>query len=358
MSDLHKLTVPIEIYTPFQIAPFRFSLKETVRLSKLHLFFITAIEEHHATVNELLDATMLSPDVLQYELQTMCDQKLILENEDEKYQITELSRSLLNYQRLIEKMNSSQKSFLFDLTTGKVSFEQEESMTDMPNVLKSKASVSKFNFSMLTATDIKAELCHAFACIEELDDKEAEAFLDNIIMDVETTNHRLWKKKYITHLPVDLSASNPSDLKVNFYVYQMCYRPYDPKMEEVEHIIESLKTIEAYDSSLLDTKVASLLERWNLYKTEKEKEISFWINPVDCSVHEGKVIEQPSINPWLDLFQYDFSIDHEAIAQEALKQFYTNISQFPFKIIQNQKIAVCLKVPVSCIHETNGDDEQ
>ena len=348
MNNLSKLETPLEIWIPVNITHFQFSLKESAKISKLNLFFLSALAEHHATVEEIEDATQLSVHVIRQELQSMYQQKLLKLNEDDTYQLTELSESLLRYQNLLSSINAQSTAFLFNYVTGEIDLLKKFQWYEKTNGITAKKIVSLFEIDCIEPLEIKELLLEAYPFLKEEEELLLNDFLENMVITAVHEKNDVFLKKYITHLPARAEEESEQSLKIISYLYQLEYQPYDAYLEENASVTQKIQEINLFDSALLTEKAKSLLNLVESYQQAKKNTIYVYVNPVTMQAEEG--IFEGSCNPKkavFDLSQYSLETPYEEIASEFLKEH--SVTPFELQKVNDTKVSYSTAIPVEYI---------
>ena len=353
MDNLSKLETPLEIWIPVNITHFQFSLKESAQISKLNLFFLSALAEHHATVEEIEDATQLSVYVIRQELQSMYQQKLLKLNEDDTYQLTELSEALLHYQNLLSAVNAQNTAFLFNFVTGEIDLTEKFRLYEKPNGITAKKTVSLFEIDCIEPFEIKDLLLEAYPFLKEEEEELLNDFLENMVIEAVHEKNDAFLKKYITHLPVRTEEETEQNLKMISYVYQLEYQPYDAYLEENASVMQKIQEINLFDSAFLTEKAKSLLNRVESYQQAKKQTFYVYVNPVTMQAEEG--IFEGSYSPKkavFDLNQYSLETPYEEIASEFLKEH--SVTTFELQKVNDTKVFYSTAIPMEYIISEEG----
>ena len=354
MNNLYELNTPLELWVPIKTTKFIFSLKESAQLPKLQLFLLSSIEKYDADSAALEDATLLSPNVIQQEMHTMYKQKLLQINQDQEYELTDLSRRLLQYGELIEKINESENLFTFNFVTGDLQVTKDDNFYDKPNGVIANKVVSEFEISCIEPLDIKEVLQQGFSFLNpknvDLDD-----FLENVVIEPVFDKSDKWSVMYITHLPLDVVSDEEGFVYIKNYVVQREYHVYDQFFETNSSIMTLLEKINDFDTGLLSDKGTAIMVRWTEYQKEKKNIIQLYENPIDKSVHTGCFSQKTKFKKIVaDMEQYEsVSIDEEPFECE-LKNVPTN--GFSLKLVSEKKISYISSLPVRCIVSRLGSE--
>lgn len=358
MDNLFKLPAPLEIWVPIKNTEFTFSLKESSQLPKLQRFLLTAISDYSADADMIIDATRLTKTVIIQELNEMYKEKLLESDDNGNYQLTDLSRRLLSYIRLTEKMNETNAVFSFNLVTGNIQTGIDTELNDNPDGVTANRTVSVFEIDCFEPAEIKDVLIEAFPFLAEDggSDEEIDDFLENIVITSSHEKVNKWKKMYITHLPLAVSPAQKQELNVRCYVVKKMYRAYDSFFEDKQSLLSEIKDIYEYDPLLLREKGVELLTRWDEYTRIKNNVICLYGNPIDGSVCGSFVQpEDHSRGIAFDISLFSaVSADNCAFA-DALSG--CDSAGFELREIGSENIPYVSSIPVQCLADKIEEGE-
>ena len=354
-DNMFRLPSPLELWAPMKVVKFNFSLNEAVQLPKLQMFLLSAILKYKADVNALVDATNFSKNVIEQELHNMYVQKLLKQEQEQSYTLTELSLRLLEYDRLIQQMNSSDEVFLFNLITGAVSNYSENAVTDKPDGITANKAVSVSEINLLEAIDLKDIFLQAFPFLQNIE-SELEELLDNIVIEASFVKSEKWQKIYITHFPADFSKTDKHERCINIknYAVQRQYQVFDDYFETNMTQMNKIKDVYEFDPSLLTPHGIDLLKKCANYFTQKNNILNLYEDPVSSTVKQGAFSAGKDMLPCsFDLRQL-ISADNEAF-DRVIAQLPS--SEFEIKVISEKIIPYVSRLPIKFISDKTGGDE-
>ena len=106
------------VYMPYLKITVRFFEKEEVSLNAFQKFLLEAIIEG-ASIQQIMDSTQLTKNVIESELLQMETQKLI-HNEGANYFVTDISKKILMISKTVDALNSEKNIFCVNLITGEI----------------------------------------------------------------------------------------------------------------------------------------------------------------------------------------------------------------------------------------------
>lgn len=285
-----KLDPPRELWVPVKIASFSFSLKESVQLSKLSHFMLSAILEHNANEADIADATNLAPLSIRTELHSLYTQKLLERDPDGKYILTEQSKLLLTYGKLVDELNKITTEFYFNTLSGKLKLYDGSLRDDEPTGAKAMKRLSELELACVDPVDIKDVLLEAFPFISEYN-IDADHFLDSIVIEPCFEKGDKWAPMYLTGLSACKNNGRVGKgITANGYIVQKRCRAYYKNFEVYKPQLEHLKAVSDFDSRLLSEAGIEMLSRYEEYNELKKKIYIININPIDRSV---KIVDNP-----------------------------------------------------------------
>lgn len=358
MDEEKIIPNPLEIWCPVSIAGLSFSLKESLHLSKLHFFLLLAIANEHATVDEIVDVTQLSKNVITQELHEMYKQKLLNIQMDDKenYCLTELSKKLLHYDELISKMNSTPVTFAFDLVTGILDESSTLDLYEKANGITANKMVSALEMDCIDPVDIRDTLCTTYPNLGDENESELLDFLDNLVIESKREKKIKWKKRYISYLPNKPLSQDTDKITFVTYVIQYRCRAFESYFEDNISILQSLERIKNFDSDMLNKKAVDILEKWFNYQETKKETVDFYYDPVLDEYTDGR---KPSGTiPKKVAFTIEktmFSVPDEVAIDKRIEKI--KINDFNVTLKNKEIVQYEISIPTSWLRESIEEEE-
>ena len=112
------INVKKTIYVPLKPVIVKFHEKEEVELNAFQKFILEAVESN-ATVEQMVDATQLTKNVVESQLLQMEGQKLLVRKED-TIELSELSKNILMISKSVVALNDEKKIMCINLITNDI----------------------------------------------------------------------------------------------------------------------------------------------------------------------------------------------------------------------------------------------
>lgn len=192
------------VYVPYLKVTVKFFEKEEVSLNAFQKFLLEAIIEG-ASIQQIMDSTQLTKNVVELELLQMETQKLIY-SEGSKYFVTDISKKIMMISKTVDALSSQENSFCVNLITGEIE-KIDDSIFCMPEknayILRQKI-LNLDGISIYDNMDFFAENIETFS---KLETEEIQTVLSSIYAEFsalkEETNQNIfyYKKRNLIGLP-------------------------------------------------------------------------------------------------------------------------------------------------------------
>lgn len=283
-----KLDPPWELWVPVKIASFSFSLKESVQLSNLDHFMLSAILEHNTSEDDIADATMLAPLSIRTELHSLYAQKLLEMDPNGKYILTEQSKLLLTFGKMVDKLNKVAAEFSFNTLSGKLKLYDESLSDKEPTGTKAIKHLSELELACVDPIDIKDVLLEAFPFISEYD-IDTDHFLDSLVIEPRFEKGEKWTPMYLMGLSPCTNNIGKGIIAKGYTIQKKC-RAYNKNFEDFKPYLEHLKAVSDFNSTLLSETGIEMLSRYEEYNELRKKYTIINIDPINHSV---KIVDKP-----------------------------------------------------------------
>lgn len=192
------------VYAPYLKVEVKFFEKEEVSLNAFQKFLLEAIVEG-ASIQQIMDATQLTKNVVESELLQMETQKLIY-SEGSKYFVTDISQKIMMISKTVTTLNSEENAFCVNLITGEIE-KRDDSIFCVPEkdayILRQKI----LNLDGISIEDNMDFFAENIEILSKLETDEIQTVLSSIYAEFsalkEGTNQTIvyYKKKNLVGLP-------------------------------------------------------------------------------------------------------------------------------------------------------------
>ncbi len=254
-----------EVLIPIQIVEVAFCEKEEISLSAFQNFILEAIELGNG-INQIVEATLLTKNVVETEIVQMISQKLLVQDE-ETVSLSELSKKILMIARCVRSLNREKKYVCINLMTGDIEAFENEKMIDY------KDDSSLFLFPKISERDIDGisleentsffgNYMDSFA---EMNENDIETVLASVFVEFKAVGKRKFMKKVLSKIPcaiggevIQSKGENPIIAKG--LLYKIGYEVESEIVKSNQSVLSELITINNKDSDLISDKGHHVLE--------------------------------------------------------------------------------------------------
>ena len=267
-----------DILTPVQVASIIFHEKEENSLSPFQTFILEAIEER-ITSDQIAQATLLTPNVIEMEILQMISQNLLVHNED-ALTLSKISQKILLIAQCVKQLNSEKKCVCIDLMTGDMRpFVKEdftENVADGSLRLSQRISGKSIDgISLEENMDFFEDYMNTFSGMGQND---VETILSAIYIELSVVGRREYIKRKITNVPCAIGGQKSDSLRhkstvddksltVKGLIYKIEYTVKSAIVQTMSDILPALRAIDQRNDDLISDKGQQIL---NAYKRCEE----------------------------------------------------------------------------------------
>lgn len=199
MSDY--IDVEKKVYIPLKPVILHFHEKEEVELNAFQKFILEAVEENIA-IDQMMDATQLTKNVIESELLQMECQKLLL-REGDMVVLSELSKDILMISRSVASMNNEKKVICINLITGGIEGYEEEAYYDIKERdLVMKGKIKPRDIVGIDIEDNISFFADYMSAFDMLSENEIEKVLSSVYVEFRDIDKRIvYKQEEIHKMP-------------------------------------------------------------------------------------------------------------------------------------------------------------
>lgn len=196
MSDY--IDVEKKIYVPLKPVIVHFHEKEEVELNAFQKFILEAVEENIA-IDQIMDATQLTRNVIESELIQMESQKLLV-REGDGVVLSELSKNILMIWRSVASMNNEKKVICINLITGGIEGYEEQAYYDVKE--SNLVMEGKIKPRDIVGIDIENNIsffADYMSAFDTLSEDQIEKVLSSVYVEFKEIDKRIVYKQQEVH---------------------------------------------------------------------------------------------------------------------------------------------------------------
>lgn len=207
-----------DLLIPIKPVYVKFFEKEEVLLNAFQNFILEAVEEK-ASIEQMMEATLLTKTVIETEMVHMEEQKLLMRRED-KFEITEISKSILLVSRCVKALNAENIKVGINLITGEIEeYDPEnDSVIEKCDIILSPKIMTK-DLDGISIDDNNSFFSTYMKTFESLKIEEVEKVLASVYLEFqgekneESKNTVKYKRIQVNKMPCLIGTEN-SDIAV------------------------------------------------------------------------------------------------------------------------------------------------
>ena len=217
----HYIHVEKKGYIPFKPIRIHFHEKEEVELNAFQKFLLEAMEED-ATIEQIIEATQLTKNLILSEVLQMESQKLLV-REGDTIALSALSKDILMISKTVERLNDEKKILCINLITGDMEGYDEYLTNDVRQtdyVMEGKIrSGDVVGTSIEDNVSFLADYMSAFGTLSE---EQIEKVLSSIYADFDEIDKKIIYKPLVIKKMPCLIGEEESNLEDNAYANGKC----------------------------------------------------------------------------------------------------------------------------------------
>lgn len=320
---------------PIQIAEVTFFEKEDMSLNSFQNFLIEAIEQG-SSIPQIVEATLLTQNVIETEIMQMISQKLLIK-EDNSILLSELSKKLLMVSRCVKRLNDEHKKVCINLMNG----DMEEYDTKKIQEPKDGSAVyltpkiSERDIDGISIEDNISFFSSYMDTFHEFDDKQIESILESVYIEFDISGKEKGYKSYsISFLPCALEAErlnitpdseNDDMIKAKGLIYKICYSVKSKIIESNKNIIPALIQVEQMDAEMLSEKGMDVIKKYKVFKEFEQKNIVCYLDSVSCvyGFQRPAILDEKRMKANMELpILHTMTSEIKDILLERLKEYF------------------------------------
>lgn len=189
------------LLVPLKPVSIKFYEKEEVALNAFQNFILESIE-NKANLEQMINATMLTRNVVETEILQMESQKLLVRNE-KGIELSELSKNILLVSRCVKSLNNEEKIMCVNMITGNIEGYNDDEYCDLEgNDLVMSPQISSNDIAGISIENNMSFLIKYMSTFDNLTEKQIDIIIASIYAEVNDTKKKIvYKKSNICKLP-------------------------------------------------------------------------------------------------------------------------------------------------------------
>lgn len=254
-----------EVLIPIQIVEVTFCEKEETSLSAFQNFILEAIELGKE-IDQIVEATLLTRNVVETEIVQMISQKLLIQ-EGETVSLSDLSKKILMIARCVRCLNEEKKYVCINLMTGDIEAIENEKIIDYKDTsslfLLPKISERDIDgISLEENTSFFENYMDSFA---EMKESDIETVLASVFVEFKAVGKRKFMKKSLSRMPCAIGgkiiqSQGEDPIIAKGLLYKIVYEVESDIVKSKQSVLSELITINKNDSDLISDKGHHVLE--------------------------------------------------------------------------------------------------
>ena len=196
------------ILMPIQKVKIRFCEKEESSLNPFQEMILEAIEQE-CRIEQISQATLLTPYVIRSEIAQLVSQKLLLQEGDDVI-LPEISKKILAVSRCVQHLNDEEQTAYVNLYVGALEEADFVPVKEEASELKLRPKIPEQEIEGITIEDDFDFFRKRMRAFHQMPDKEADAVLSSIYVDLRTAGAKAYRAQRIRRLPCLIGARQPN----------------------------------------------------------------------------------------------------------------------------------------------------
>jgi len=293
------VNVEEKIYIPLKPVIVNFYQKEEVELDAFQNFILEAIDEN-ATLEQIMDATQLTKNVIETEILHMESQKLLVKEED-IILLSELSKNILMISRSVAMLNEEKKIVCINLITGNVEKYDDKTYCDVKkDDLIMREKIRTKDIVGINIEDDISFFTSYMATFNKLSKEQVDRVLSSVYVEFDEVDKKImYKQQKISKLPC-LIGDNKLKSEGNTYAEGKCsVGVIEVSTNNVEKYKEQIKNIlELYNNTpeLISDVGINLIKEYKNCEDYNNQKLTFVFDHESGRIKEGKYSITDSLN--------------------------------------------------------------
>ncbi len=279
------------IYVPLKPVIVSFHEKEEVELNAFQKFILEAIEED-ATIEQMINATQLTKNVIESEILHMESQKLLVRDGD-YVALSELSKNILMISKSVKMLNAEKKILCFNLITGEIEGFDKNILNDIgQDDLVMEGKIRSGEIVGISIEDNVSFFADYMSTFDGFSEEQIDKILSSIYAEFDEIDKKLiYKLQEINKLPC-LIGDGKLEFESNVYAegkYSViAIEISTDKVEQYREQIENIMSLHTETPELISDLGRDLIREYeNCLEYNKEK-IIFVYDHASGKIREEK----------------------------------------------------------------------
>lgn len=262
-----------KIMIPVQIVEMKFCEKEDTSLNPFQKFILEAIEQGNS-FNQIVEATLLTQNVVETEIIQMIGQKLLVK--EEEIVLSELSKNILMISRCVKKLNDEHRKVCINLMTGDIEAYNKDNIivSKKESIITLMPKISERDIDGISIEENTSFFRTYMSSFMEMTEDQIDTVLSAVYIEFESSKMKsAYKEHPIIRVPCMICENSISpkfsrseeDDKIfsRGRWYKLMYSVKSDIVNSRQSILQDLINISESDSELLTNKALDIVR---LYK--------------------------------------------------------------------------------------------
>lgn len=320
-----------KIYIPIQVVKISFHKKEELSLNTFQNFILEAIDSG-CNLDQIVDATLLTKNVVETEIIQMINQKLLI-REDEKITLSDLSKKIQMISKSVINLNKEEKEICINLVTGDIESLNEKIIIDKVDEKKLfiYPKITEKTLDGISLEDNITFLETYMDSFKEMHEDDIAIILNSVFIEFETIGGKKYIEKTIYRIPCIigynsiLSEQNKNSITAKGLVYKIKYKIESEIVNKYKNVISELNNINTIDNTLLSERGLYVLKQNKICKEYNNTELVCFYDTISGQFCFDKFNVQKSKNIRYNLqlpILYNLSNDIKNNIIKELRKYY------------------------------------
>lgn len=328
-----------KVFIPVQVVEVSFFEKEEMALSAFQNFILEAIDSGNG-LDQIVEATLLTRNVVETEIVQMINQKLLV-REEENVVLSDLSKKIQMISRSVINLNKEKKNVCINLMTGAIeAFDKETIINDKDEKeLSMHSKITERDLDGISLEENTTFFGNYMDSFSGMDKNDVETVLGSVFVKFKTVGKKQYIKKTLRRIPCAiggyvLQSQIEDSITVRGLMYQVEYKVESEIVNDYKNIISKLDTVNEIDSELLSEKGLYILKQHKICKDYNEKALVCVYDAISGQFHFDKQRIKKSKNTRCNLqlpILYDLSDDIKNNIVKELRKHYSISDDFTIK---------------------------
>lgn len=292
----------IVVYVPYMKIKVKFFEKEDVALNAFQKFILEAVMEG-ASVQQIVDSTQFTKNVVETELLQMQSQKLIIQDKSQYY-ITDVSKKIMLVSKMVTALNAEHNIFCINLISGEIE-KCEEGSFCIPEKNEYKLRQKMLNLDSISIEENMEFFAENIEIFNEIEVRETQMILSSIYAEFNAIKEHgnksiiYYKKQSLIGLPCLIGeeqikiTNRETSILVEAACKLISFSFYTDSIVKYESVIPELYDINIKYPELISDGAKNVIYDKQLCESYNKKNIEF---VYDCTSGKYRLSNEININ--------------------------------------------------------------